>query len=246
MAVADPEVVNGWYVGTRYNSLGSSHLNPSEMQISNAYKFKAEMNSYGFSDLAVAGMLGNIQTESGINPGAIQKWSVLPNNAESLSDVPNSVMLGYYDHSNPNNKGYGVGFIQWDSYTTTAPAGCTIASFAERYSYLWYDGSCQCFRLKREEELNLSWTQETWDGVKWTWAKFKTIEGHTPSIAADIFRSCRERSSGDPTGNQNRRDNAEFWYQYFIDHPIGPGTRKKLFLFLFNRRKELKPRCQRM
>ena len=203
--------------------MGSTHLNPNEMQISNAYKFRQEMKAYGFTELAIAGMLGNIQTESAISPGAIEKWSIFPNNAEELSDVPNDVVLNTnYNHSNHNAKGYAVGLIQWDTYTPNEPPGCMLASFAIRHNMTWYDGSTQTLRLYVEWRDNLSWTSYQWDGIKWTWDKFKNIEGHSPRIAVDIFRSCREKSAINQEGFQHRRDNGEFWYQYFQDHPDPP------------------------
>ena len=200
-------------------SMGSTHLNPNEKQIHNAEKIYYALLEQGYTAQAAAGILGNMQTESGLSPGALDSHlSSLPNNGEHLSDLTNYVMLNY---SSRNSSGYGTGLIQWDSYTTTPPAGNVIASFAIRYSYEWYDGDCQLYRLQREYETDATyhyWTA-TNHSPAITWAQFKAFSG-TPEEAADIFRQCRERSSGDPTGNQNRRDNARYWFNYF--QGVGP------------------------
>lgn len=67
----------------------NEYLNQSQME-NNARLFADEMESYGFSINAIAGMLGNIQTESSINPGI---WQDLK----------------------PFKLGYGL--VQWTPYT---------------------------------------------------------------------------------------------------------------------------------
>lgn len=56
--------MSDWITGNRY-------LSQSEME-NNATLFYEKMSSYGFSLNAIAGMLGNIQTESSVNPGIWQ------------------------------------------------------------------------------------------------------------------------------------------------------------------------------
>ena len=252
MAVDPPVLYNDWWVYLRDmvgGTYGSSHLNPSDYQIYNAYKMRAILQLNGYDAHAIAGVIGNAQVESGISPGAIQKVSALPNGAETLADVPNSYMLQHYTPT-AGGQGYGLGLLQWDRYSSQYGTQ-DLLGWEDRNGYVWYDGDGQLARLEFEY-LNDS-TYHFWRlnyGNDLTWEKYKQIETHYPSYnageCANVWASCWELSSLDPTGRQYRRDNAEFWYQYFIDHPIGPETRKKLFLFLFNRRKELKPRCQRM
>lgn len=250
MAVQDPVLINGWWVYLR-DSMGSTHLNPSAKQIHNAYRFRANMLNYGWSELAIAGMLGNIQHESGLTTGAIQKPSVLPNSGQTLADVPNSVMItDYYDHQDYNVRGYGIGLIQWDSYTTEAtPNGPALVSFAIRNNKDWYDGYLQTDRLEYEYQHDTTggqipvpatgrtyewWTVRQWQGVQWTYAMYKIASHITPSLAADIFRAGRER--GGEESIQIRRDNAEFWYQYFIDNPSEPPDPWMLYV-IRNKRK---------
>lgn len=233
MAVQSPELVNGWWVYLR-DSMGSTHLNPSSKQIHNAYRFRSQMLAYGWSDLAIAGMLGNIQHESGLTTGAIQKYWICPNSGESLSDVPNTWMINnYFNPNDHSDRGYGIGLIQWDSYTNIAtPNGPALVSYAIRQNMEWYNGDAQTSRLEYEYQHDSTggqipvpatgqtyswWTVNRWQGVLWTYSMFKIADRITPSLAADIFRAGRER--GGDESIQIRRDNAEFWYQYFIDHP---------------------------
>ena len=220
MAVDSPVLYNDWWVYLR-DSMGSSHLNPSDKQIHNATKIYNALLAQGYTPEAACGILGNMQTESGLSPGALQNHlSSLPNNGEHLADLTNTVMLGY---ASQNDSGYGTGLIQWDSYTPTSPAGNVIASFAIRYNYEWYDGDCQMFRLQREYETDDQyhyWYANN-HNPSTTWAEFKAWTGSVTE-AADIFRQCRERSSGSPTGNQYRRDNAQYWYDYFSGGPTPP------------------------
>ena len=236
MAVQVPVLVNGWWTYLR-DTMGSTHLNPSAKQIHNAYRFRSQMLAYGWSDLAIAGMLGNIQVESSITTGAVQKWSICPNNAESLSDVPNSWMINnYFDSNNHNTRGYGIGLIQWDSYTDQAtPNGPALVSYAIRQNTDWYNGDVQTSRLEYEYQHDVTgggipvpatgrtyswWTVHRFAGEDWYYSMFKTVDSINASLSADIFRACRERGGDDTI--QQRRDNAEFWYDYFYYNPVQP------------------------
>ena len=54
MALSPPIVVNDWWVSTAATGLGSTHLNPSVEQIHNAYKVRAQLLNYGFSETAIS------------------------------------------------------------------------------------------------------------------------------------------------------------------------------------------------
>ena len=255
MAVQAPTLVNGWWVYLR-DTMGSTHLNPSQKQIQNAYRFRSQMLNYGWSELAIAGMLGNIQVESGLTTGAIQKYWICPNSGESLSDVPNSWMINnYFDSNNHSTRGYGIGLIQWDSYTNIAtPNGPALVSYAIRQNMEWYNGDAQTSRLEYEYQHDTTgggipvpatgdtyqwWTVERFAGQDWYYSMYKIVDDINPSLAADIFRACRERGGNETI--QERRDNAEFWYDYFQDHPIEPVDPAVLFvLSQQNKRKVIK------
>ena len=225
MAVDNPVIYNGWWVYLRF--MGSTHLSPSPKQITNAYRSRALLKAQGYNDIAIAGILGCWQVESGITPGCLDTHlSQLPDNGQQLSLLDNETMLGYCDYTNPSERGYGTGLAQWDrGVSSAAPQGNVIASYAIREGKLWYDGNLQLDRFDWEYQHDPTggntpttyqfWISSNWGGLRWS--EYKTINT-TPEQAALMFNACFERSSG--AANQNRQDNARFWYDYFIANPL--------------------------
>lgn len=209
---------NDWYVRTDgrlgpYNVTSSQQ--PTTEQIYNATKIYNYFNALGWSLSAICGMIGNMMHESTINPAFIQAThrGDLPNNAQDLSDVPNSVMLSFY-----GTGANGIGLVQWDGSTSTPPAGQKLVSFAERYNYIWYDGDCQVFRIKREKETNIQWTTHTYYGIQWTWNNYVT-NTRTPEESAHIWRRCYEVAQA---GDTESGVNARWFYDYFSGGPTPP------------------------
>ena len=146
---------NDWWLTTDTGgSMGTTNTSGiTSKQQHNAEKIYNYFSALGWSNSAIAGMLGNIQVESWLSPALIQgaHRSLLPNSASNLSDVPNSIMINFYDtHYGYSNGGFGIGLVQWDGYTSTNPPGQKLVSFAERYNLIWYDGDTQLYRIKRE------------------------------------------------------------------------------------------------
>ena len=230
MAVDAPVLINNWWVYLRdmLSPYGSSHLNPSRYQIHNAYMLRAGLQLLGYDDTAIAGVIGNAQVESGITPGAIQKPSVLPNGAEHVSDVPNWYMYHYYCPP-AGGQGYGLGLLQWDRYSITYATN-DLLGWTMNNGYDWYDGAGQIARLDFEYQNDSFYGFWRMNYGSLTWSDYMQIETTYPTYdageAANVWASCWELSSLDPTGRQYRRDNAAYWYQYFIDHPHEPGTTK--------------------
>ena len=114
-------LINDWWITTDTGgSMGTTDTSGiTTKQKHNAQKVYDYFSALGWSRSAIAGMLGNMQVESWLSPGLIQGThrSSLPNSAANLTDVPNSVMINFYGSS-----GYGVGLVQWDGYTSTAPS----------------------------------------------------------------------------------------------------------------------------
>lgn len=205
----------------------------------NARKIYNYFKGYGWSDSAIAGMLGNMQLESTLSPALIQstnRWR-LPNRAADLSDVPNSVMLNFYDsYYGGTGGGYGVGLVQWDGYTSTAPVGQKLVSFAMRYNLNWYDGDTQVFRIYREYQTNIQWQSAQISGTVWTWNNYVT-NTETPEVSARIWQVCYEVA--DPGTLATRQANARYWYDYFIAHPV-PEPPAWLLFGMRNKRKVIK------
>ena len=176
--------------------------------------------SKGWSLSAIAGMLGNMHLESTFSPAYIEGThrSFLPNSAANLSDVPNSVMINFYDsyYGLSDNK-FGIGIVQWSGYSSSAPTpGQKLVNFANRYSLNWYDGDTQTFRIFREYETNIQWQSATINGIVWTWSNYVT-NTQTPEVSARIWQVCYEVA--DPGTLSTRQANARYWYDYFTAHP---------------------------
>lgn len=211
--------INGWWMSTD-TLMGSTDTSSiGSHMIENARKIYNYFTGKGWSLSAIAGMLGNIQVESTFSPALIQdtnRWR-LPNNASELSDVPNSVMLNFYDSYYGISGGcFGIGLVQWDGYTPTSPAGQKLVSFAERYNLNWYDGDTQTYRIFREYETNIQWQSATIEGITWTWSNYVT-NNQTPEVSARIWQVCYEVA--DPGTLIQRQGNARYWYDYFTAHP---------------------------
>ena len=242
MAVDPPVLYNDWWVYLRDmvgGTYGSSHLNPSSYQIHNAYKMREALQQQGYDNTAIAGVIGNAQVESGISSGAIERVSVLPNGAETLSDVPNSYMLQYYNPT-AGGQGFGLGLLQWDRYSSTYSTN-DLLGWSNANGYQWYDGAGQMARLAFEYANDS--TYNFWRlnyGSSVTWAYYKQIETNEPTWdageAANVWASCWELSSLDETGRRYRRENAIFWYDYFEAHPYEYNM-KPWMMFIPNRRK---------
>ena len=220
--------------------MGSTHTSAIGQRMKdNARKIYNYFKGYGWSDSAIAGMLGNMQLESTFSPALIQstnRWR-LPNRAADLSDVPNSVMLNFYDsYYGGSGGGYGVGLVQWDGYTSTAPAGQKLVSFAMRYNLNWYDGDTQVFRIYREYQTNIQWQSAQISGTVWTWNNYVT-NTETPEVSARIWQVCYEVA--DPGTLATRQANARYWYDYFIAHPV-PEPPAWLLFGMRNKRKVIK------
>lgn len=211
-------LVNDWYLTTDSGgSMGTTDTSGiTTKQIHNATKVYTYFSNLGWSLSAIAGMLGNMQVESWLSPAYIQQNSnvnTLPNRGANLSDVPNSVMISYY------NGEKGLGLVQWNGYTPNNPPGQKLVSFAERYNLVWYDGDTQLFRLKREYEEDLQFQQKTISGYTWNWNNYITTT-KTPEEASEAWRQCYEVGGN---GSINRRKaNARYWYDYFSQGPTPP------------------------
>lgn len=175
----------------------------------------------GWTKEAIAGILGNMDVESSMNPALIEGrgYSTLPDNNTVLAITTQT----------------GVGLVQWTGTTNTPPAGQKLASFAIRYNKNWYDGELQCFRLKREYEEDLQFDSGTVDGVYYDWQVY--VSSHSsPAQLAKVWQYLYERGGSD---TQTRQQKAEYYYKII-------RTKAWLFYMMANRRREYKRRWQRI
>lgn len=243
MAVADPVLYNNYWVYMRdmiHPPWGSVHLNPSDLQTHNAYRMRAALQLQGYDEYAIAGIIGNAQVESGITTGAIEKYSILPMGGESITECTNAYMLQYY--TKPQGVGgYGLGLLQWDRYSSTYHSH-DLLGWCNANGYNWYDGDGQMARLDFEFQHNSQYHFWQMNYGSLTWADFKQIHttypSYDPGECANVWASCWELSSLSPEGRQQRRDNAQYWFDWFEAHPIEPGTGLPGWLYpSFNRRR---------
>ena len=102
--IYNPGYVSEWIKGNRY-------LTEDEKK-NNAYMFYYAMTSYGWTLNAIAGALGNIESESGINPGIWQNLYPDPANGYGLVQWTPSTNYTNWAESN----GYAIDDGQWQCY----------------------------------------------------------------------------------------------------------------------------------
>lgn len=220
------ELINGWWVttdsGGQMGGTDSAHV--GQKQIENASNVYIYLDNIGWSLSAIAGVLGNMQLESWLSPGYIEGThrSYLPNSAQSLSDVPNSVMINFYRaYYGEDDNEFGVGLVQWsgENQQTTIPHGQKMVSYAMRNNSDWWDGNIQMSRIQFESENNYQWQSARINGIVWTWDNFPT-NTQTPEVSARIWQVCYE--SADPGTLPTRQANARYWYDWFTNNPPTP------------------------
>lgn len=234
---------NGWWMATD-TRLGPYTIIPpgqdiSDEQLHNAYKMKAWCESWGWSLSAICGMLGNAIHESTLNPAFIEatnRWR-LPNDAADLSDVPNSVMINFYDdYYGLSNGGFAIGMLQWDGENTMNPPEQKLVSYAEHNNMIWYDGATQQSRVRYEYDNDLQFLHREVFGITWTWQNYIN-NNRTPEESADIWMNNYERAAG---GLSEREGNARYLYDLFQLHPTPPFDIISLLCCTANRKKVLK------
>ena len=218
-------LVNGWYLATNNNAGGWSGT-PSAEQLSNANIIRSFFLNEGWTINAICGMLGCMQGESTVNPAFIQAThrGRLPNRANDLSDVPNSVMKNFFNayYQDPN-RGYAIGLVQWDGYSHVPQQGGgtvdeqKMVCWAIANNIVWYDGWTQLYRLRSEQEYDnthqdkIFFRTRTVHGVAYNFDNYPYSTA-TPEILAEAWTRGYEVNEG---GVGFRAQNARNFYDYF-------------------------------
>lgn len=189
-------------------------LNQSEME-NNAICFYTTAKSYGWSDVSIAAVLGNMEVESTINPGA-------QNLSEKNGDRPND---------------YGIGLIQWTGSRHTKMFNWV----ASNYKY-WYNGIGQTEYLKKELS-ETRWTVGSGILSSMLPDEYRfsngidamTCSSWTLEQATAWFFQCVEYVAiikNQSTWNShftNRYESAQKWMQFCDDTPtVNVGTSDRL------------------
>jgi hypothetical protein len=166
---------------------GNRFLSLEEMT-PNAQYIMDYLTSRGWTRQSVAGMLGNMQTESTINP---QIWQGL----HSYASTPYVTV-----------QGQGYGLVQWTPFNKY-----TIWARDNGYPYSWMDS--QLKRIEYEVANNIQWFGG-YSG-EMSFAEF-TQSVETPTYLAQVFISTYEHPA-DPI-QPSRGTQAEYWYSTLLDH----------------------------
>lgn len=215
-----PTLVNGFYMATNTN-LGGYSGTPSQMQLDNANIVRSFFLNEGWTIEAICGMIGCMQAESTVNPAIIQGTNRyrLPNSANSLTDVPNSVMINFYkEYYGDPNKAYAIGIVQWDGYSRRLGyPGQKLVSYAIDNNIQWFDGWTQMYRIRGEQQYDVEHgTREFFErvrvsGVYYDFNNFPYSTA-TPEDLAKAWTWGYERNRG---GEGYRPANARWFYDYF-------------------------------
>lgn len=193
----------------------------------NARGLFTQLYRIGFTPGPICAMLGNIQAESGLNPGNLQGAS-----ADPLPD--NQTMLAFTS---------GAGIVQW------TPAKDTIVPYAISISRNWYSMVTQFLRLKYEFDNNIEFIGVTVGGVYYNWQVFYDYEVdpldpmQTINDLAEAFLRGYLRPSNPDATLANRQFYSRQWYSLLKDF-------KPLPVWMYNKgnkqRKEMKRRWIRV
>lgn len=224
--IDNPDVLNTFWASPN-ERMGAWCVNteaPTQKQIDNANNIRSFFLQRGWSINAICAMLGNMQSESTINPAFIQetnRWR-LPASGTDLNLLTNDVMATFYGAYYGGSRGYGVGLVQWDgySYRNGTPQQKLVA-YAIDNNYNWYDGWCQCYRLQGEHDLDSQYhffNPVTVSGVTYTFTNFVTSTANVRDLAL-AWQAGYERNAG---GIGCRADNAQYWYDFFTGGTAPP------------------------
>ena len=199
------ELYNDWYVSAEWSDIGPSHGSVSNYQTHNVDKIYQIFHNLGWSDNAIAGMVGNMQYESGLDPACSY-----PKIGNTLSTIGNSYATSYPDNA--------YGLVQWKGRGGTDPNNNQLVGYAIRHGSEWYDGDIQMERLTWEYNQPAKFHPQTVDGVYYTFASYASSTD-SPSQLAKVWMVCYE---GTYSVLSYRQTNAEYWYDYFSSGPTPP------------------------
>lgn len=209
---------NGFYINIDYGTL------TTEEREHNGMKIAQQLYNLGWTENAIAGLLGNTSAESTMNPGCIESNPTHPRPPEWTYLPTNQIILeSSYDG--------GIGLTQW------TPGRTKIVAWAESTGRVWCDGMAQVFMLKHESEDGIQMTATQWN--------YFIHSEDDPADLAEYFLRQYEKPSPEQIEEslENRRRGGTTWYRLIHGHLF----KMKLYLgWNPNKRKELKPRCLRV
>lgn len=174
-----------WYADDEY--LGRSERNQNALYIATVLYHR-----HGWTLNAIAGILGNMETESTMNPGLWENRT----NYENLGE-------------NPDDNSHGYGLVQW------TPWG-KYTNYAERHGLERVHIVSQLQRIQAEVDNNLQWI--TTDKFPLSFKEF-TQSKQTPYYLAGAFVRNYERPNITDETYVQRGNQANFYYSLIQDVP---------------------------
>lgn len=207
------ELLHDWYVSAKSSDLGVTAGGASDKQKHNAEKVYEVFHDLGWTDNAIAGLVGNMQIESWLNPADVYPKSAFPNGGATLADLSNQYAL--------NIKTPAYGLVQWKGLGSTEPIANQLVSYAYRHGSEWYEGQIQMDRLTWEYQSNSKWKvreEQTSAHHTMTFREYANSTESPETLAYYWMLHYEATYSKVP----EREANANYWYEYFTSGP-GPG-----------------------
>lgn len=200
---------------------GNYYLNQSEME-NNALEFTTIGYAKGWTKNAISAMLGNMQDESGINPGI---WEMLISDPQTFYNI-----YGRYP---------GYGLTQWTPYTK-------YSIWATAEGYTWQDnGPVEMDRISYEAVNGLQWDRNNELGIDppITLSQFLVSNLHIYDLS-NYWLWFYEHPADPGVTTQTRRQNfTQYWYDFIPDpgpQPPQPGNIPPWLLFQFDKWRRIK------
>lgn len=201
----------GWWISANQYDIGPAHGSYTNYQVTNATNVYNTFIALGWTVNAIAGMLGNMQYESSLDPACVYPKGSFPNGGATLNDISNQYAL--------SRKTQAYGLVQWKGLSTAEPIANQIVSYAYRHGSEWYEGPIQMDRLTWEYTDNKKWKDKgQWTGNVVTFSEY----AHSTDTPENLTKVFLEHYEVTWSKVPERQGNARRWYDYFEDVPPGP------------------------
>lgn len=173
----------------------------------NAQYIYSYLSARGWTVNAVAGLLGNLQVESGMSPAI---WESLVKGSNTDGTLNMTAINAYYKS---NNRYPGFGLVQWTPYSK-------FTDWCATNSLDYLDIDSQLKRIDYEVKNGGQWQSRPSKGYDLTFDEFISST-RSASWLAEAFAFCYERpasSTGTAEEQANLRAvrgaNGDYWYNY--------------------------------
>ena len=202
----------GDYYGNTFDT--SNPLTNSQMEV-NALYIYSYLKHEGWTENAIAGVLGNMEVESSLNPG---RWQS--------------------DRVGGDTSGHGYSLVQWTPYTKYTE-WCSSEGFGDPSEM-----DTALSRIMYEVKNNIQWIG-TGRYYGMSFEEFTTSELSVSELAIGFLLCYERPADQSESAQSYRSSLAEKWYTYLTGRePINPGgntkrKKKKYKFILFNKRRRI-------